>query len=99
MSTEPVLSPQVQAEAGAIIADLRAAGWNITASRYEEQIFGNWVVDLERNGRAIRLVKDRSQFIVDAPINELKAAGLFKAFDGFNTFREAVVAWASPQWA
>ena len=99
MPTEAFVPPEVQSEAGALLADLRAAGWNAMASRFDEQIFGNWFVDLERDGRAIRLVKDRSQFMVDGPIDELKAAGLFKAFDSLNSFREAVVAWAAPQWA
>lgn len=92
---EETLTPEVQDEAGAIVADLSAAGWTVTASHYDEQHFGNWYVDLTRGERTIRLVKDRSQFMVDAPIEELKAAGLFKAFDELGTFRQAVVAWAT----
>ena len=99
MPTEPALAPEVQAEAGATIADLRAAGWSITASRYSPQTFGNWFIDLERGGRAIRLVKDRSQFMVDGPTEELRAVGLFRAFDNVTSFRQAVVGWAASQGA
>jgi hypothetical protein len=99
MPTEPELDPEVRAEAGALVADLRTAGWRVVASRYDAQGFGNWFVDLERDGRAIRLVKDRSQFMIDGPTNELGAAGLSKAFDRLSTFHEAVVAWAAPQCA
>lgn len=95
MPTEPELDPEVRAEVGALIADLRTSGWRVVGSRYDAPSFGNWFVDLERDGRVIRLVKDRSQFMIDGPANELRAAGLWKAFDRLSTFREAVVAWAA----
>jgi hypothetical protein len=91
MPAEPVLAPEVQGEPGPIVADLRTAGWTVTASRYDEQHFGNWYVDLMRDGQSFRLLKDRSQFIIDGPFEELKAAGLFKAFDALGAFRQAVV--------
>ena len=99
MPTEPEVDPEVRAEAGSLIADLRTAGWRVVASRYEAPVMGNWFVDLERDGRVIRLVKDRSQFTIDGPTDELAAADLSKAFDRLSTFREAVVAWAAPQCA
>lgn len=98
MPTEVTLSSEVQGEIGWIVAALKTAGWIITASRYDEKHFGNWYVDLVRNGRAIRLIKDRSQFRVDGSVEELKTAGLFKIFDGVRTFGEAVVAWAARPW-
>ena len=95
MPADSALCPEVRAETGAILADLSAAGWSVTASRYDAPVFGNWFVDLERDGRAIRLMKDRSQFMVDGPTDEIRAAGLFKAFEDMGIFREAVVVWTT----
>jgi len=99
MPTEFEPGPEVPAEAGALVATLRAVGWRVTASRYDAQSFGNWFVDLERDDRAIRLVKDRSQFMIEGQTDELRAAGLLKPFDRLGSFCEAVVAWVDKQGA
>ena len=57
---------------------------------------GNWYVDLRRSGLTLRLVKDRLQYmILDPPTEELKVAGLFRAFNSMEEFRRAVISWIS----
>jgi hypothetical protein len=91
------LPDNVEAEAASLLAELRGLGWTISADRYDPQHFGNWWIDLQRAGRTIRLVKDRSQYMFDGPpAEELKAAGLWKAFDDFEEFRQAVIQWVNP---
>jgi hypothetical protein len=87
---------EVEAEAGELIAELHSAGWTVSRSHYDARVFGNWYVDLRRADLTLRLVKDRSQYMVDGlPINEIKAAGLWRAFDDLEDFRHTVVKWAT----
>jgi hypothetical protein len=95
-SGEVDLLIEVKTEAGALISELREAGWTISASRYDARIFGNWYVDLVRKGHTIRLVKDRSQYMIDGlSIKEVKAAGLWRAFNDLHEFQRAIVNWAT----
>ena len=85
-------APGIEPEARALISELRAAGWIVSASNYDSKSFGNWWVDLHHTGHVIRLVKDRSQYMIDGPQTEaIKAAGLWKAFDNMAEFRHAVI--------
>jgi hypothetical protein len=87
---------EVETEAGELIAELHSAGWTVSTSRYDGKSFGNWYVDLRRADLTLRLVKDRSQYMVDGPpTNEIKAAGLYRAFDDLEEFRHAIVKWAT----
>jgi hypothetical protein len=85
---------EIQTDIRELISRFEALGWTVIDSRYEENLFGNWYVDLE--GRfPVRLVKDRSQYIVsEVPPEILKAAGLWKAFDDLAEFQAAVIRWA-----
>jgi hypothetical protein len=86
------LPVEVKSEIGALISKLRGAGWVVSASRYDAKSFGNWCVDLYRADRLIRLSKDRSQYLMDgSDIEEIKAAGLWKAFDDLEELRKAVM--------
>lgn len=86
---------EIKTEAGDLIAKLEAAGWLAQAALYDPRSFGNWYVDLERAGRKIRLLKDRSQYMLQGPDREIKAAGLWKAFNGIDEFSLAVIEWAT----
>ena len=89
------LPSEVEAEAGALLSELRADGWTVCASGYNAQEFGNWYVDLRRADNAIRLVKDRSQYMIDGPPTEaIKTAGLWRAFENLDEFRQLVIKWA-----
>ena len=86
---------EVQAEAGELISDLHFAGWTVSTAHYDADSFGNWYVDVCRAGRTIRLVKDRSQYMIAGPRTpEIKAAGLWKGFDDIREFRHALIKWA-----
>jgi hypothetical protein len=90
------LPVEVEKEAGPFLAELRAGGWQVSASEYDASAFGNWFVDLERNGVVMRLVKDRSQYLVTSlPKEALKAAGLWQAFDTLNELQTTVARWAN----
>jgi hypothetical protein len=87
---------KVEKEAGLLLAELRAAGWQVTASEYDHSAFGNWSVNLQRDGVVMRVLKDRSQYLVDGlPAEALKAAGLWRAFDSLDEFQIAVTQWAN----
>jgi hypothetical protein len=68
-------------------------GWKICGHRYDQQAFGNWYIDFCRQSQTIRLVKDRSQYFVEGTADELKVAGLRKAFNVVEEFQQAVIAW------
>ena len=55
----------------------------------------DWYVDLARNGRTIRSAKDRSQYMIAGPsTQDIKDAGLWRAFDDLEEFRRTVSRWA-----
>ena len=90
------LPVEVEKEAGPLLAELRAGGWQVYASEYDDSAFGNWSVDLQRDGVVMRLVKDRSQYMVTGPPEEvLKAAGLWRAFHSLNELQTTVARWAN----
>lgn len=82
---------EIAAEAGVLIDELRLAGWTVHESQFDAKFFGNWFVDLRCENRALRLLKDRSQFMVGGPpTQEIKDAGLWRAFESFEQFCNAV---------
>jgi hypothetical protein len=86
---------ELETEAGALISELRETGWTVSAFRYDAKSFGDWYVDLRCEDRMVRLVKDRSQYMIDGPTEEIKAAGLWKAFNDFGEFRRAINNWVT----
>ena len=89
------LPVEIAKDAGALVSMLQADGWSVREFRYDAVIMGNWYVDLVREGCYLRLVRDRSQFMVSGPaIEELKRAGLWNAFDDSAKFYKAVANWA-----
>jgi hypothetical protein len=85
---------EIVIEAGELIAELRAFGWVVSASQFDAGSFGNWFVDLQRGSRTLRLVKDRSQFMLAGPPTQaMRDAGLWRAFDSFEKFSVAIRNW------
>jgi len=90
------LPVEVEKEAGPFLAELRAGSWQVSASEYDASAFGNWSIDLQRDGVVMRLLKDRSRYMDDGlPTEVLKAAGLWRAFDSLNELQMAVTRWAN----
>jgi len=89
------LPSEIKMEVGKLISRLSTAGWVVSDCRYDPKAFGNWYVDLSRDRLTIRLTKDRSQYFVDRlPAEELKDAGLWRAFDNVEEFQNAIIQWA-----
>lgn len=90
------VAPEIRADIGALISHFQALGWAVTGSVYDAKVFGNWYVDFEGRSPSIRLAKDRSQYMVSkVPIEMLKGAGLYLAFDDLEEFRVAVSRWVA----
>jgi hypothetical protein len=85
------LPAELVAEIPVLIPYLLQAGWEIFEFRYEPETFGNWYVDFFRSSRNIRLVKDRSQYFVNAPKADLEAAGMSHVFTNATEFQQSVI--------
>ena len=79
---------ELEAQAVAMISSLREAGWTVSACFYDADHFGNWYTDLCHAGLTIRLAKDRSQYFISGPTEEIKAAGLWRTFDSLDEFQK-----------
>jgi hypothetical protein len=77
-------------DVGSLLAQLFSIGFNVVDSAYSATDFGNYYVGLQRESVTLRLTRDRSQYIIDAPIDRLKALGIFRAFNSRDEFAEAV---------
>ncbi len=92
---DEIIPREVAAEAGELISELRSGGWTVGDCQFDAKVFGNWFLDLQRRGFTLRLVKDRSQFMLGGPpTQELRKAGLLQTFDSFEEFRDAIRRWA-----
>ena len=90
----PTLPTEVEEEVGALVSELIRAGWKLSGASYKPQMFGNWIVELQRDGSEIRLVKDKSQYYLDGPPrDELQTHGLWRAFIDLSEFRSSLLEW------
>lgn len=83
----------VQEDIGKLLASLEALGLRVTAAQYDARAFGNYYVDLEGTRGAFRVVRDRSQCMLDGDIDALRSAGAWRAFDSREEFAEVVLAY------
>ena len=84
----------IASDLGEILSELASLGYVPVASRYSPESFANYYVDLESPDGALRIVRDKSQYHVDMQaIDELKRAGMFRAFDELDTFRIALISF------
>ena len=90
-----ILPPQIREDVGALVRELEDMGWQVVSSLYDEKHFGNWILDLERNGKAVRFVKDRGPIEMERrPREELEFHDLWRAFSDYEEFRQSVLKWA-----
>jgi hypothetical protein len=89
-----MVEPEIRADVGALLDRLHGLGFRVVASHYDRESFGDWCVDLV-GPRALRLCKDRSQFMVGGDRQALEPAGLWWAFDDREEFSRRVLAWAA----
>jgi hypothetical protein len=88
------VEPEIRADVGPMLDQLAAYGYRLESSTYSPECFGNWVIQL-KGPRAIRLFKDRSQFMVSGDRSTLDEVGLSRAFDDPEEFSKLVLAWAA----
>ena len=85
---------EVTSDIGSLLRDLEALGYRPTESSYATESFGNYHVDLTSPRGWLRLVRDRSQYTIETESGEeLRKAGLFRAFNDRNEFVSAVLQW------
>jgi hypothetical protein len=75
---------------GPLLGQLLSIGFNVVQSEYWASDFGNYYVDLQRDPVTLRVTRDRNQYLIDAPVERLKALGLFQVFNSREEFAEAV---------
>jgi hypothetical protein len=90
-----VIPDQIRNEAGMLLDDLRAFGWTVSSARYHRNVMGNWFVDIYRGEVKFRLIKDRGQYSIDGPKEELVADGMWRVYDSFDEFSRSVVSHAT----
>ena len=89
-----LVADQIRREAGSLLDELKTFGWSVSASTYSHEVMGNWFVDISREEVKLRLVKDRGQYMLDGPKQDLTAEDLWRAFDRFDEFSKAVIGFA-----
>jgi len=87
------LPPQIQQEAGDLLRELRTAGWEISAALYESSFFGDWFVDLQRDNKCIRLMKENALFTFQNLAEPEPESEEASTFDSFVNFHRAVSHW------
>jgi hypothetical protein len=65
------VSPRIRSEAGLLLDQLLALGWEICALHCSPGVMGSWFVNVRRNEIKLRLIKDRGQYSVNGPVEEL----------------------------
>ena len=85
--------PEITRDIGHLL-DTLAQIWIVPTESRSSESFGNYCVDCRAPFGWLRISRDRSQYIADIRSkNELKAAGLFRAFDDKNEFTATLLAW------
>jgi hypothetical protein len=71
------------------------AGLGFPLVRYSEEprAFNNFYADFSNGSVCFRVIRDRSQFMVDGEKRTLELSGLWKAFDNQSTFEQALLKW------
>jgi hypothetical protein len=89
-----VIAAEISADIGPLIEQLEGLGLRIEGWRYDAKTFGNFYVDFTGPNGSFRIIRDRSQYILDGDISRLKELGLFRAFDSRDDFGVAVLSFA-----
>jgi hypothetical protein len=84
----------IASDIGEVLSELAFLGYVPVGSRYSPESFGNYYVDLASPDGALRIVRDRLQYSVETQaIDQLKRAGMFRAFDDRETFQSALLSF------
>jgi hypothetical protein len=88
---------EVAKDIGPFLRRLADLGYEPYASLYDAKSFGNYYVDLRAGEFWLRVVRDRSQYYIDSKsTDQLRQAGMLRAFDDRKAFEQAVLEWLRP---
>ena len=85
-----MLPAEIEADTGSLLEELTELGFRVVEARYEAKSFGNYYVDLAGPICALRITRDRGQYLIDADIDRLKSLGMFRAFADKEELRAAI---------
>lgn len=89
------MHPKISEAIGPLLIKLQDVGVRFGGDSYSEEAFGNFHVDCIVRGKRFRLIRDRSQYLVDGDIEQLKGLGLWRAYNSPSEYAAAVVVYAS----
>jgi hypothetical protein len=91
------LPPPISADIGGFLHELDSGGWLVQSATYDEESFGNYVVEVRHLKKWFDIVRDRGQYFVSGPSMEaLRPFGLARAYDDQQAFAQAVRGWLFP---
>ncbi len=80
-------------EYSSLLASLDQLGFELTAYSQEPEAFGNFYADFRKGNLLFRILRDRSQLLVEGERKELEPFGLWQAFDDATVFERKLLAW------
>jgi len=89
-----MLPDKIQADVGALIGELQAAGLRVVDARYDANVFGNYYVHLVGSRGSLRVTRDRGYYHIGGDEDHLRQLGLFRSFEDLAKFRDVVLAYA-----
>ena len=88
-----MIESEIENDIGQLLGALHKAGYRVDSTRYDAAAFGNWWVELS-GPTNFSLFKDRGQYMVEGPRDDLEKAGLWRAFDDCGEFTKRLLEWA-----
>lgn len=89
-----VLPAEISADIGSLIDQLTRLGLKVDGSEYDPKAFGDFYVDFSGSKGSFRIIRDRSQYLIDGEVAILRKQGLFRSFDSRDEFSVAVLEYA-----
>ena len=80
-------------EYGSLLRSLDALGFELQDYSQTPEAFGNFVAGFSNGSICFRIVRDRSQLILEGSKSELEPLGLWRAFDESTAFEEKLLSW------
>jgi hypothetical protein len=80
-------------EYGSLLRSLDALGFELDNYLQAPDAFGNFVADFSKGSVRFRIVRDRSQLMLEGSRSELEPLGLWRAFDEPTLFEEKLLLW------
>jgi hypothetical protein len=90
------LCQEIESDLQGVLVDLKDRHFVPRNSIYDPQAFGNYYVDFIGPNKSFRIVKDRSQYMLEGDRHDLEPFGLWRAFDNREEFAKALFSWLTP---